>query len=99
MKSRNSKNQQQAVDALGCLGDARAVEPLIKVLENRVNYDWEVFQAAARALGQLGDTRVVEPLIKALCISGETSPKIWAVAPPHWSIGLMRPSWLSGCGS
>ena len=47
-----------AAEALGELGDARAVEPLIRVLGNN--------PSAARALGEIGDERAVEPLITAL---------------------------------
>jgi len=47
-----------AAEALGELGDARAVEPLIRVLGSN--------PAAARALGEIGDERAVEPLITAL---------------------------------
>jgi len=56
-----------AAEALGKLGDRRAVEPLITALgDTRFSSDPDVCQAAARALGQLGDRRAVEPLITAL---------------------------------
>jgi len=58
------------IKALGDIGDKRAVEPLIKVLEDGgetrdiwINVDR---QDAAEALGKIGDKRAVEPLIKAL---------------------------------
>ena len=44
--------------ALGVLGDTRAVEPLIKVVEE--------CPVAANSLGRIGDLRAVEPLIKYL---------------------------------
>ena len=52
-----------AVRALGEIGDARAVEPLIGVLRDE---NWWVRSCAAEALGKIGDTRAVEPLIKEL---------------------------------
>ena len=52
-----------AAEALGNLGDARAVEPLIAALKDS---DSSVRQRAAEALGKLRDTRAVEPLITAL---------------------------------
>jgi HEAT repeat protein len=54
----------KASEALGELGDARAVEPLIKALGDRNNET--VRRTAAAALGKLGDGRAVVPLIKAL---------------------------------
>ena len=55
------------VDALGTIGDERAVEPLIGVLEvEGWPENWYVRSWAAGALGKIGDTRAVEPLIKAL---------------------------------
>ena len=44
-------------------GDTRAVEPLIKALEDE---KWPVRKAACEALGRIGDPRAVKPLIKAL---------------------------------
>jgi len=51
----------RAAEALGHLGNLRAVEPLIKVLGN-VDCPYQ----AAKALGTLGDARAVTPLIMAL---------------------------------
>ena len=51
-----------AAEALGKLGDKRAVEPLIACLkDNAVDRS-----CAAEALGKLGDKRAVEPLIASL---------------------------------
>ena len=47
-----------AVEELGELGDARAVEALIRTLEDECD---DVRSAAADALGKLGDARAVEP--------------------------------------
>lgn len=53
-----------AAEALGQLGDVRAVDPLIKILgEYRQGQEGH---AAVKALGKLGDLRALEPLIKAL---------------------------------
>ena len=70
-----------AVEALGEIGSARAVEPLIEMLsvegdniKDDKNYDedadfvWdeELRDAAMEALGKIGDARAVEPLFWAL---------------------------------
>ena len=52
-----------AADALGKIGDARAVEPLSRALKDENSI---VRTNAAWALGGLGETRVVEPLVRAL---------------------------------
>jgi len=52
-----------AARALGEIGDARTVKPLIAALEDE---DKGVGMAAARALRQIGDARAVEPLIATL---------------------------------
>jgi len=52
-----------ACRALGAIGDARAVDPLIGALNDS---DKEVRQAAVLELGAMGDARAVEPLIGAL---------------------------------
>ena len=59
--------QKAAVDALGNIGDLRAVPSLIRVLINR-SKTLPVRQAAAGALGKIGDPRAVQPLTNA---SGE----------------------------
>ncbi|MBP2144935.1 HEAT repeat protein [Methanofollis sp. W23] len=53
-----------AAEALGRLGDMRAVEPLIRALED--DPDPRVRKKAAWALGQLGDLRAQRPLLVAL---------------------------------
>ncbi|HEY7834323.1 MAG TPA: HEAT repeat domain-containing protein, partial [Ktedonobacterales bacterium] len=57
------KIRVKAVEALGQLGDVRAVEPLIAALHDHVRWDQA---SVAKALGELGDRRAVEPLIAAL---------------------------------
>lgn len=52
-----------AAEALGDLGDKRAVEPLIALLKNGDRYERS---SAAKALAKLGDKRAVEPLIGCL---------------------------------
>ena len=53
--------RSSAADALGEIGDERAIEPLIELLK-----DENVRGTAAWALGEIGGERVVEPLIEAL---------------------------------
>ena len=57
------KGKDAAAEALGQLGDERAVEPLIVALGDS---DSGVHVAVTQALGQLGDERAVEPLIAIL---------------------------------
>jgi HEAT repeat protein len=55
--------RRDAAQALGTIGDPRAVEPLITALDERSPL---VREAAAQALGTMGDPRAAEPLITAL---------------------------------
>lgn len=57
--------QEKAAGILGEIGDTRAVEPLILVLENDLNL-CILRQAAAESLGKIRDQRAVESLIKVL---------------------------------
>ena len=59
----DSSVRRTAAQALAKLGDARAVEPLIRALADKES---GVRRAAAQALGALKDARAVEPLIRAL---------------------------------
>lgn len=52
------------VRQLGVIGDTRAVDLLIEVLNDR-RRDREVRAAAAHALGELGDARAVDSLVRA----------------------------------
>jgi HEAT repeat protein len=61
----NDKSRRAVVVVLGMLGDQRAVEPLIKALEDS---DRDISQVAANALGKLGNPRAVEPLVQSLGI-------------------------------
>jgi HEAT repeat protein len=63
LRSDSAAVRRDAAEALGELGDARAVEPLIAALKDR-NSDVRV--AAIRALVRLVDGRAIEPLIAAL---------------------------------
>ncbi len=61
-----------AAQALGIIGDERAVKPLIKALRDDNEYKRgnlyfkNLSNYAADALGEIGDTRAMEPLIKLL---------------------------------
>ncbi len=59
--------REVAVRALGDLGDARVVEPLIAMLgtSREVHIVW-VRETTVRSLGQIGDAREIEPLIAIL---------------------------------
>jgi HEAT repeat protein len=56
---------EAAAQALGQIGDARAVKPLIAALKEKNRTERER-QAAAQALGQIGDARAVKPLVSVL---------------------------------
>ena len=58
-----SKDRRQAAAALGQIGDASALKPLIAALKD---FPGDLRSAAAEALGLIGDTRAVQPLIDAL---------------------------------
>jgi HEAT repeat protein len=53
--------RKEAVEALGKIGDVRAVEPLIEKLYDS---DIGVCREAANALGKIRDVRAVEPLVR-----------------------------------
>ena len=60
---KDSDAREAAADALGEIGDPKAVEPLIAALKDP---DDDVREAAAEALGRIGDPRAVDPLNAAL---------------------------------
>ena len=70
--------RKNAVEALGKIGDNRAVEPLIAALNDS---DSDVREYAADALGEIGDKRAVEPLIVALRDSNDNvrNNSVWAL--------------------
>lgn len=61
LKDKDETVRWRAAWALGEIGDARAVEPLIQALKDK-----GVRGNAAEALGKIKDTKAVEPLIQAL---------------------------------
>jgi HEAT repeat protein len=64
-----------AAEALGRIGDRRAVEPLICALSTDM---WLQFPAAM-ALGEIGDPRAVAPLVTLLSMPGANVPAIQAL--------------------
>jgi hypothetical protein len=66
---------RHADDALGEIGDPRAVEPLIAALKDSGSaVGLHAASNAASALGKIGDPRAVEPLIAALKDSNDRVP-------------------------
>ncbi len=63
LKDESSSVRSGAAEALGEIGDARAVQPLIDALKDESS---EVCWRAAWALGEIGDARAVESLINEL---------------------------------
>ena len=62
LRDKDAKVREFAAEALGQIGDTRAVEPLIVATRDTGN----VRYAAACALGKIGDDRAFEPLLDAL---------------------------------
>jgi len=69
------REQASAAYALGDIGDERATDPLIRLLE-RIETDGNVCVAAVQALGQIGNERATEALVRCLSdnVRGRTSP-------------------------
>lgn len=61
--SKNEYVRREAAEALGQIGEGRAVEPLIAALKDPHKY---VRRKVAEVLGQIGDARASEPLFAAL---------------------------------
>jgi HEAT repeat protein len=59
------KIEARAVRALGKIGDAQIVEPLIQALKHKYP---SVRETAVEVLEKTGDIRAVEPLIRALAL-------------------------------
>jgi len=74
-----------AAEALGKIGDPRAVDPLIVALQDEAS---GVRGNAATALGMIGDPRAVDPLIVAL--QDEDSDVRWHAATALSMIGDLR---------
>ncbi len=65
LKEGDFETQISAAEALGGIGDIRAVDPLIQVLRDK-NKDIEVRIQVADALGKIGNFRAFEPLLKTI---------------------------------
>ena len=61
------------IDALGEIGDIRAVEPLIKELKS--NDRW-IRRSAAKALASINDPRIIQPLMSHLLEASESDPEV-----------------------
>jgi len=61
------------IDALGEIGDTRAVEPLIKAL---LSNDRWIRRSAANALASMNDPRIIQPLIAHLLEANEPDPEV-----------------------
>jgi HEAT repeat protein len=66
-----SEGGMAAIEALGRIGDSRAVEPLIRSLRFGF-HNYERRTAVAKVLGMIGDARAVEPLIKEIEVFSES---------------------------
>jgi HEAT repeat protein len=77
LRDKDTKVRRSAVDALGQIGDPRAVDPLIDCLKSR---DMEIRRSAVTALGRIGDARAVDPLIALFENSERTMRKLIDIA-------------------
>ncbi len=82
LKDEDYNRRQGAAQALGELGDKRAVDPLIARLQDD---SVDVKKSATNALGQLGDKRAVAPLIDVL--KNDTTEAVQAAAEALGLIG------------
>jgi HEAT repeat protein len=69
--------RRAAAEALGKIGDAGAVEPLVEALKDG---DKNVRAAAVKALGEIGDPRAIEPLVAVWRASVGALPEAATVA-------------------
>ena len=72
-----------AIYSLGEMGEARAVDLLINMLQDP---DRHVRRIAARALGKIGDNRAVDPLVAVLSKQGEN---LLVRCTAAWALGQM----------
>jgi HEAT repeat protein len=101
--------RRDAAKALGVIGDARAVEPLISMLEdegyetakmderdleNMDDIREKAAAAAAEALGKISDERAVEPLIDVISSDNEWSPE--DKYGEDWRLIRDRAAWALG---
>ncbi|RMD59060.1 MAG: NACHT domain-containing protein, partial [Nitrospirae bacterium] len=85
LRYKNREVRKRAAEALGKIGDTRAVEPLIEALGDD---DWRVRERAAEALVKIGDAKAVDALIKAL--GDDDSWLRWSAAYALVKIGDTR---------
>lgn len=64
LKTRDANIRRKAINALGRIGDERAIMPLINALNTEVAFAVKI--DAVKALGNLGDERAIQPLTRAL---------------------------------
>ena len=103
LKDENWIVRQHAVRALGNTGDTRAVEPLIKVLEDKNEY-WIVRQEVAEALGKIGSP-VIDPLVRSLMTNAPYDDTVFffkaavavlqSLSPPAEQLAPLKPLLLS----
>ena len=64
LKDEDLDVRPKAADALGEIGDTRAVAALVHILKGKEEYfhNWNVI----KALGKIGDARAAVPLVQAL---------------------------------
>ena len=83
LKSKNNRIRGSAAEALGRIGDVRAVEPLIEALKD--DDKLHVLPSVVTGLGEIGDPRAVKPLISLLWdreINTTVSSSLRNIGPP-----------------
>ncbi|NPE27830.1 HEAT repeat domain-containing protein [Methanococcoides sp. SA1] len=78
LKDEDDNVRSHAIHSLGQIGDEKAVEPLIQVM-NDENERIDVRRHATSVLGQIGDGRAVKPLIQILESKDDNSVRMVAI--------------------
>jgi HEAT repeat protein len=65
LETGDAKQRRKAARALGDYRDPRAIDALIRIVEDQ-SVDGDVRAEVARALGRIGNPKAIEPLIRAL---------------------------------
>jgi HEAT repeat protein len=79
LSDQNPNLRARSAESLGNMGDPRAVEPLLLLIDDPVS---DVVWVALRSLGTLRDPRAFEPLIR--CID---NPDRWIRQGAAWALG------------
>jgi HEAT repeat protein len=88
LSSRDYKIRRNAIEALGILGDKRAVKPLLAILEELFHTENGIghSRSAIHALGKIGDPEAIPLLVKVFTKSREKST---SYPDPDWALAAI----------